>query len=187
MIGALRTWLLSIIAAGLVLSILYALLPKGRLRPIVRTAGGVVLMLVILRPLAELDLEGFAVSYDDYAREIRELTEQYRAADTAELAAIIERETAAYISDKGAALGVNCHAVVETELRSGVPYPCAVTLDVERNETPAGLAGGWGEVTYEAGEMDGTAEEVPICGADRAGGDGTDAAAHRRQQGGQRG
>ena len=116
MIGALRTWLLSIIAAGLVLSILYALLPKGRLRPIVRTAGGVVLMLVILRPLTELDLEGFAVSYDDYAREIRELTEQYRAADTAELAAIIERETAAYISDKGA---------------------CAVTLDVERNETLA--------------------------------------------------
>ena len=123
MIGALRTWLLSIIAAGLVLSILYALLPKGRLRPIVRTAGGVVLMLVILRPLTELDLEGFAVSY--------------RAADTAELAAIIERETAAYISDNGAALGVNCHAVVETELRSGVPYPCAVTLDVERNETLA--------------------------------------------------
>ena len=133
MIGALRTWLLSIIAAGLVLSILYALLPKGRLRPIVRTAGGVVLMLVILRPLTELDLEGFAVSYDDYAQEIRELTEQYRAADTAELAAIIERETAAYISDKGAALGVTCHA----ELRSGVPYPCAVTLDVERNETLA--------------------------------------------------
>ncbi len=33
MIGALRTWLLSIIAAGLVLSILYALLPKGRSGP----------------------------------------------------------------------------------------------------------------------------------------------------------
>lgn len=32
---------------------------------------------------------------------------------------------------------MNCHAVVETELRSGVPYPCAVTLDVERNETLA--------------------------------------------------
>ena len=79
---------------------------------------------------------------------------------------------------------MNCHAVVETELRSGVPYPCAVTLDVERNETlaaciaadlgigkeAAGLAGGWGEVTYEAGEVDGTAEEVPVRCADRAGG-----------------
>ena len=30
MIGALRTWLLSIIAAGLVLAILYALVPRGR-------------------------------------------------------------------------------------------------------------------------------------------------------------
>ena len=116
MIGALRTWLLSIIAAGLVLAILYALVPRGRLRPIVRD---------------------FAVSYDDYAQEIQALTEEYRAADTAELAAIIEQRTAAYISDKGAALGVTCHAEVETELRSGVPYPCAVTLDVERDEALA--------------------------------------------------
>lgn len=63
--------------------------------------------------------------------------ETYRAADAAELAAIIEQRTAAYISDKGAALGVTCHAQVETELRSGVPYPCAVTLDVERDEALA--------------------------------------------------
>ena len=137
MIGALRTWLLSIIAAGLVLAILYALVPKGRLRPIVRTTGGVALMLVILQPVLGFDFRDFAVSYQDYAQEIQALTEEYREADAAELAAIIEQRTAAYISDKGAALGVNCHAVVETELRSGVPYPCAVTLDVERNETLA--------------------------------------------------
>ena len=135
MIGALRTWLLSIIAAGLVLSILYALLPKGRLRPIVRTAGGVVLMLVILRPLTELDLEGFAVSYDDYAREIRELTEQYRAADTAELAAIIERETAAYISDKAAGLGLTVTVRVETEPGAdGTPLPERVYLEGTKSE-----------------------------------------------------
>ena len=137
MIGALRTWLLSIIAAGLVLAILYALVPKGRLRPIVRTTGGVALMLVILRPVLGFDFTDLAVSYGDYAQEIQALTETYRAADAAELAAIIEQRTAAYISDKGAALGVTCHAQVETELRSGVPYPCAVTLDVERNETLA--------------------------------------------------
>ena len=137
MIGALRTWLLSIIAAGLVLAILYALVPKGRLRPIVRTTGGVALMLVILRPVLGFDFTDLAASYGDYAQEIQALTETYRAADAAELAAIIEQRTAAYISDKGAALGVTCHAQVETELRSGVPYPCAVTLDVERNETLA--------------------------------------------------
>lgn len=137
MIGALRTWLLSIIAAGLVLAILYALVPKGRLRPIVRTTGGVALMLVILWPVLGFDFPDLAASYDDYAQEIQALTETYRAADAAELAAIIEQRTAAYISDKGAALGVTCHAKVETELCSGVPYPCAVTLDVERDEALA--------------------------------------------------
>ena len=137
MIGALRTWLLSIIAAGLVLAILYALVPKGRLRPIVRTTGGVALMLVILQPVLGFDFRDFAVSYQDYAQEIQALTEEYREADAAELASIIEQRTAAYISDKGAALGVTCHAEVETELRSGVPYPCAVTLDVERDEALA--------------------------------------------------
>ena len=30
-----------------------------------------------------------------------------------------------------------CAGYAKTELRSGVPYPCAVTLDVERNETLA--------------------------------------------------
>ena len=155
MIGALRTWLLSIIAAGLVLAILYALVPKGRLRPIVRTTGGVALMLVILQPVLGFDFRDFAASYDDYAQEIQALTEEYRAADAAELAAIIEQRTAAYISDKGAALGVICHAEVETELRSGVPYPCAVTLDVERDEAlaaciPADLGIGEERQTWQA-------------------------------------
>ena len=77
MIGALRTWLLSIIAAGLVLAILYALVPKGRLRPIVRTTGGVALMLVILQPVLGFDFRDFAASYDDYAQEIQALTEEY--------------------------------------------------------------------------------------------------------------
>ena len=95
------------------------------------------LMLVILQPVLGFDFRDFAVSYDDYAQEIQALTEEYRAADTAELAAIIEQRTAAYISDKGAALGVTCHAEVETELRSCVLYPCAVTLDVERDEALA--------------------------------------------------
>ena len=137
MIGALRTWLLSIIAAGLVLAILYALVPKGRLRPIVRTTGGVALMLVILRPVLGFDFTDLAASYGDYAQEIQALTETYRAADAAELAAIIEQRTAAYISDKGAALGVTSHAQEETEQRSGEPKPCAETQDEERDEALA--------------------------------------------------
>ena len=46
----LRTWLLGIIAAGMVIGVLYALLPKGRMKPIVHAAGGAALLLVIVQP-----------------------------------------------------------------------------------------------------------------------------------------
>ena len=36
----LRMWLLGIIAAGMVIGVLYALLPKGRMKPIAHAAGG---------------------------------------------------------------------------------------------------------------------------------------------------
>ena len=71
----LRTWLLGIIAAGMVIGVLYALLPKGRMKPIVHAAGGAALLLVIVQPVLELDFMEFAGKYEDYEREIEELTE----------------------------------------------------------------------------------------------------------------
>ena len=69
----LRSWLMGIISAGVVLSVLYALLPKGRWRPAAQAAGGVALLLVILRPVVDLDMGTFALSYDDYERQIEAL------------------------------------------------------------------------------------------------------------------
>lgn len=129
----LRSWLTGIIAAGIVLSVLYALLPKGRWRPIARAAGGVALLLVILRPVVDMDMGAFALSYDDYEREIQALTEEYRQSASRELTSLIEEKTAAYIASKGAELGLDCTAQVETELREGVPYPAAAKLDIDRD------------------------------------------------------
>ena len=71
-----------------------------------------------------------AGKYEDYEREIEELTEAYRQADQEKLAELIADKTAAYIASKGDALGLDCTPQVETQPREGVPYPSAVTLDI---------------------------------------------------------
>ena len=119
----LRTWLLGVIAAGMIVGILYALLPRGRMKAVAHTVGGMALLLVIVRPLLGLDLTELALRYEDYRR-----------SGDAEFAALIADKTAAYIASKGDDLGVTCTPQVETEERDGVPWPSAVTLDIPKNE-----------------------------------------------------
>ena len=125
----LRTWLLSVIAAGMIVGILYALLPRGRMKAVAHTVGGMALLLVIVRPLLGLDLTELA-----YRQQIQALTEEYRRSGDAEFAALIADKTAAYIASKGDDLGVTCTPQVETEERDGVPWPSAVTLDIPKDE-----------------------------------------------------
>lgn len=96
--------------------------------------GGVALLLVIVQPVTRLEWEEFTGSYEAYRREIESLTEAYRQEGDAELAGLIADKTGAYIASKGADMGIECTPQVTTELRQGVPYPCAVVLDVPREE-----------------------------------------------------
>lgn len=129
-----RTWLIGVMTAALVLSILYALLPKGSIRTIAQFTGGLILVLVILRPPLSLDVSNWQGEYHTYTSQINEQIAAYEKAHQEELRAIIEQETAAYISDKGSSLGIVCHPVVTAEEQDGIPYPAEVTLDIEWNE-----------------------------------------------------
>lgn len=129
-----RTWLISVMTAAMVLSVLHALLPKGSIRTIAQFTGGLILILVILRPLLSLDVNDWQIEYQTYASQIDEQITEYEKAHQEELCAIIEQETAAYISDKGSSLGIACHPAVTVQERNGIPYPAEVTLDIEWNE-----------------------------------------------------
>ena len=129
----LRIWLLGIIAAALVLSVLYGLFPKGSVRAVSKATGGLILMLVILQPVLGKDWTHLADRYLEYREHIDGQIENYRVESENELAGIIEEKTAAYISDKATQMGVHCQVQVETELREGIPYPSAVVLDIPKN------------------------------------------------------
>ena len=129
-----RTWLFGIVAASMVLSVIYALIPKGAILTAAKCAGSLILILVMLRPLVTLRLEDLAVSYDVWEERTTEQTEQLTQDNLSSMEALIEEECSAYISEKAAQLGLTVKAEVLCEVRDGVPFPAEVTLDTPYNE-----------------------------------------------------
>ena len=129
----LKTWLFGVIAAAMALSILYALVPKGALLTIAKCTGGLIMLLVVVRPLLALDPAALHIRYEEWDRLIAQQTEAYTAENQQKMEAIIQKETAAYISEKAAALGLSCNPEVTCRQQDGVPFPAEVTLDIPKN------------------------------------------------------
>ena len=123
MIGAVRSWLTSIAAVTLLLTVVQTLVPEGTLRKISGFTGGLLLLAALKTDLGRLRLD-----FSDYEEAIETRAAELDAAGKEELAAIIARQTAAYISDKADALGLGVTAQVRTEPAEGIPVPASVVL-----------------------------------------------------------
>lgn len=130
MVEILRGWLLGLVAAALILTVLRALMPKGSIRPVARVTAGLVLLLVLLRPLAGLGGGSLRVRYDELEREITARIEDYQTLHENELESIIADSTAAYISEQAERLGLTCRAEVRCEVRDGTPQPASAAMDI---------------------------------------------------------
>nr|WP_325204582.1 stage III sporulation protein AF [uncultured Oscillibacter sp.] len=131
MIGAVRSWLTSIAAVTLMLTVVQTLVPEGTLRKISGFTGGLLLLAALLQPVLKTDLGRLRLDFSDYREAVQERTAELDAAGKEELAAIIAKRTAAYISDKADALGLGKLTVrVETEPGADgkTPVPAAAEL-----------------------------------------------------------
>ena len=135
MIGALREWLTSIVVVALLLSVAQTLVPEGSIRRVASFVGGLILLAVLLRPVLGADLERLRLDFDGYEQELRQVREELSASYDAGLAERIEERTAAYISDKADALGLEVTVRVETDTGDdGVPVPAAAEVTGPRSE-----------------------------------------------------
>ena len=122
--GVLREWLTSLVAVSMLLSVAQTLVPEGSIRKIASFTGGLILLVVLLRPLLGADRSRLDLHLEDYERAIGQRQEELASAGEAELAGIIEERTAAYISDKADTLGLAVKVQVETKpAGDGVPVP----------------------------------------------------------------
>ena len=125
-----KSWLLSIACAALIAALALALCPEGFPKKLTRWAGGLLLLLAVLGPVKRLedgDMTDILAKYrlwpgDDIEAMAEENAEMRKA--------IIARQTAAYISDKAAALGIRDPQVwVSCRLtEDGFPAPESVEV-----------------------------------------------------------
>lgn len=113
MMGALRSWLLAVIAVSLLCAAADALMPAGAVKRVGRLVCGLMLMGAILSPVAGLDLDMGQQWLEDYLSGLHGREEELEETVNSQMKVIIEQEYAAYIVDKAAELGWTCAARVE--------------------------------------------------------------------------
>lgn len=134
MIAAARSWVTSIAAVTLILTVVQSLVPEGTIRKITGFTGGLLLLAALLQPVLRTDLERLRLDFSDYGAAIEERAEELTAAGKEELADIIAGRTAAYISDKADALGLAVTVRVETGPgEDALPYSAELTGPYSRD------------------------------------------------------
>jgi stage III sporulation protein AF len=138
MIGAVGSWLRSVAAVTLLLSVVQILIPEGALRRVAGFTGGLLLLAALLQPLRRADFGWLGLDLTEYRAAIEARSAELSASEKEALADIIEARTAAYISDKADALGSPVAVRVETRPgEDGVPLPWSAELEGSRSQALA--------------------------------------------------
>lgn len=114
------------VACAVLVSAATQLCPEGALRKIVRFAGGLLLLLAMLRPVAAYEPDAAAWSAGGYREAVARLERELTAERENTLRDGIAAEWEAYIEDKAGSLGAEVR--VEAELDAAGNVPERVTL-----------------------------------------------------------
>ena len=129
MIEAVQEWLRAVVVTALLLSVVQTLLPEGNVRRIASFSGGLILMLVLLRPLLGTDLSALELDLAPYREAIEERQAELEAQSDQELEQLIAERTGAYILEEAARLGMQIQVRVETVPGDdGMPVPVRVEI-----------------------------------------------------------
>ena len=124
-----RSWLLGVSCAAMVMAIAEAVIPRGGMRHICRLAGGLVLLLAAVSPVLNLDDELWAWTAAEYQTMVGDYERTLNEQNNLLYQSIIEENTAAYILDKARERGISCRVEVVLAVDdNGNPYPGKVHL-----------------------------------------------------------
>lgn len=122
MSGALD-WVRALLAAALLLGVVETLAPEGPVRPVARLAVGLVMFLLLVRPLVTLVPERILENWESEVEAMSVYSEELDDADESYLREVMSRESAEYIQTKAASRGLTVRAEVSCACADGLPLP----------------------------------------------------------------
>ncbi len=129
-----RQWMIGIFAAALLSAVALAITPKNK--KAVALAGGLIMILAAVKPLAELTYQDIAMQISRYQIKADELRTGIDVGNAEIMALIIQEQTEAYILDKAAELGLEIEVEVTTlEASDGWPYPVKTRISGQLSES----------------------------------------------------
>lgn len=128
MTEALRTYLLSVVAACLLSASLMALVPKGAVHRTLSFLCGLIVILAAIGPVAKINFSRMSQELSRVQIESDEASSGIEIDNRDLISAIIKEKAEAYILDKAKGLGF--HPTVQVEMEDGedYPYPAGVSL-----------------------------------------------------------
>ena len=104
----LRQWLLSISVCAVLLSFARRFVPEGAMSEVVKFTAGVLLLLVLLRPLAGGEIVLSVQEFSAYGAELAKTQQELSGKRDMAVKQSIERKTEEYIEAKGLRAEVEC-------------------------------------------------------------------------------
>lgn len=124
-----KTWIFGMFAASFLTALATALAPKGPARRAASFAGGLLIILAALSPVAKVTAQDIASAISKYRFKAEAIRTGIDIGSTDIMEAIIQEQTEAYILDKAQELGLELEVTVSTtRAEDGWPYPSSVEL-----------------------------------------------------------
>jgi hypothetical protein len=122
-------WLYAVTAAALLVGVLDALTPEGRVKQVGRWTGGLFLFVALLKPLMGVGYESLLQEAEAWQNAAAEAVEMGTAIGDQAKLDIITEELTTYIESEAGALGITCQVAVEcVQGEDGLFLPDTVTV-----------------------------------------------------------
>ncbi len=129
MTAAVKGWLLSLVAAALIVALLDALTPEGLPKKVGRLLGGMLILLVIIQPVFRLENADLARLLSESPLADAQWDQTLEETDKTLLEGLITENCQTYIEGQAAALGAECRVTVTCQWQEELPVPGAVLVE----------------------------------------------------------